>query len=38
MPLVSDPLANPIVLAAIAALGLCALVLPLALYFTLHED
>ena len=31
-----DALANPVVLAAVAALGLCALVLPIALYFTLH--
>jgi len=33
-----DALANPVVLAAVAALGLCALVLPIAFYFTLHED
>jgi hypothetical protein len=38
VPVVADPLASPIVLAAIAALGLCALVLPVALYFTFHED
>lgn len=31
-------LANPIVIAALAALGLCALVLPVALYFAFHED
>ena len=36
MPL--DALANPIVLGAVAALGLCALVLPIAFYFALHED
>ena len=35
---VTEPLANPIILAAIAAIGLCALVLPLALYFTFRED
>ena len=33
-----EALANPLVLAAMAALGVCALVLPIALYFTLHED
>jgi hypothetical protein len=33
-----EALANPLVLAAMAALGICALVLPIALYFTLHED
>jgi hypothetical protein len=33
-----DALANPLVLGAVAALGLCALVLPIALYFTLRED
>jgi hypothetical protein len=38
LPAAADPLANPIVLAGIAALGLCALVLPVALYFTFHED
>ena len=38
LPLPVDPLASPIVLAAIAAIGLCAIVLPIALYFTLHED
>jgi hypothetical protein len=38
VPMVTDPLASPIVLAGIAALGLCALVLPVALYFTFHED
>jgi hypothetical protein len=37
-PVAADTLASPIVLAGIAALGLCALVLPLALYFTFHED
>jgi hypothetical protein len=34
----TDPLANSIVLAVAAALGLCAIVLPIALYFTFHED
>jgi hypothetical protein len=34
----TEALADPIVLAAVAAIGLCALVLPIALYFTLHED
>ena len=38
LPVVADTLASPIVLAGIAALGLCALVLPVALYFTFHED
>ena len=38
LPLPADPLASPITLAAIAAIGLCAIVLPIALYFTLHED
>ena len=38
LPLPVDPLASPMTLAAIAAIGLCAIVLPVALYFTLHED
>ena len=38
LPLPVDPLASPIVLAAVAAIGVCAIVLPIALYFTLHED
>ena len=38
VPVVADPLASPIVLAGIAALGLCVVVLPLALYFTFRED
>jgi hypothetical protein len=38
LPISADPLTNPIVLAAIAALALCALVAPVALYFTLRED
>lgn len=38
LPLPADPLAHPIALAAVAALGLCAIVLPVALYFTLRED
>jgi hypothetical protein len=38
LPSLVDPLANPIVLAAIAALGLCALILPLVLYFAFQED
>jgi hypothetical protein len=38
VPVVADPLASPFVLAGIAALGLCALVLPVALYFAFHED
>ena len=33
-----EPLASSIVLAVAAALGLCAIVLPIALYFTFHED
>jgi hypothetical protein len=36
--LAPDLLANPIVMAAVAALGLCAIVLPLALYFTFQEE
>jgi hypothetical protein len=39
LPIASaDLVTNPLVLAAIAALGLCALVLPVALYFAFHED
>ena len=38
LPALSDPLASPIVVAVLAALGLCALVLPVALYFAFHED
>ncbi|MBA2301902.1 MAG: hypothetical protein H0W08_04645 [Acidobacteria bacterium] len=38
LPALTDPLANPIVLAGFAAIGLCALALPIALYFTFHED
>jgi hypothetical protein len=38
LPPVSEALANPVVLAAVVALGLCALVLPLALYFAFQED
>jgi hypothetical protein len=38
LPLPAVSLASPVVLAAIAAIGLCAIVLPVALYFTLHED
>jgi hypothetical protein len=38
VPAFGDPLASPIVIAALAALGLCALVLPVALYFAFHED
>ncbi len=30
--------ANPLVLAGVAAVALCALVLPVALYFAFHED
>ena len=33
-----DALANPILLATVAAVCLCALVLPIAFYFTLRED
>lgn len=35
VPVASDQLANPIVLAGIAAVGLCALLVPVALYFAL---
>lgn len=38
LPIPSDPLANPMILALIAALGLCLLVAPVALYFTFRED
>ena len=38
LPALTDSLANPIVLAGFAAIGLSALVLPIALYFTFHED
>jgi hypothetical protein len=34
----TDFVSNPLVLAGIAAFGLCALVLPVALYFAFHED
>lgn len=38
LPLPADPLTNPIVLGLVAALALCALVAPVALYFTFRED
>lgn len=38
LPAIGDPLASPIVVGALAALGLCALVLPVALYFAFHDD
>ena len=38
LSLPADALANPIVMAAGAALILCAIVLPLALYFTFQEE
>jgi hypothetical protein len=38
LPIPPDALASPVMLAAAAAVGLCALVLPIALYFTLRED
>ncbi|HJR59725.1 MAG TPA: hypothetical protein VJ813_10015 [Vicinamibacterales bacterium] len=38
VPVAADQLASPIVLAGILAFGLCALLLPVALYFTFHED
>lgn len=38
LPVGTDPLTSPVVLAAVAAVGFCALVLPIALYFTLRED
>jgi hypothetical protein len=38
MPTMADSMTSPIVLAAFAAFALCALVLPVALYFTFHED
>lgn len=33
-----QPLANPVVVAAVAALGISAIVLPLVLYFTFREE
>ena len=33
-----DVLANPFIMAAVAALALCAIVVPLALYFTFQEE
>ena len=33
-----EPLTNPIVIALVAALGLSAIVLPVVLYFTFHEE
>ena len=38
IPLPADALASPIIMAAGAALLLCAIVLPLALYFTFQEE
>lgn len=38
VPVAGDQLANPIVLAGIAAIGLCALLVPVVLYVALHED
>jgi hypothetical protein len=38
VPLSAEMLASPVALAAFAALGLCAIVAPIALYFTFHED
>lgn len=38
LPALSDALASPMVLAGIAAIGLCALALPVALYFAFAED
>ncbi len=38
LPVAADQLANPIVLAGVAAIGLCALLVPVALYFAFHED
>jgi hypothetical protein len=38
LPIPSDPLTNPMILAGIAALGLCLLVAPAVLYFTFRED
>ncbi|HEY0872094.1 MAG TPA: hypothetical protein VGD94_01385 [Vicinamibacterales bacterium] len=34
----ADVVSDPLVLAGIAALGLCALILPVLLYFAFHED
>lgn len=38
LPVTSDALANPIVVAALAALAFCALVVPVALYFAFADD
>lgn len=38
VPVLAEVLANPVVLAVVAALGFCLVVAPIALYFTLHED
>ena len=38
LPVPVDPLAHPIVLAGVAAFGLCLLVLPVAIYFISRED
>jgi hypothetical protein len=38
LPSIADPFASPVLLAGIVAFGLCALILPLALYFAFQED
>jgi hypothetical protein len=38
LPAVTDPLTSPVALAGMLVLGLCAVVLPLALYFAFRED
>lgn len=38
LPVMSEALTSPMVVAALAALALCALVLPVALYFAFAED
>ena len=38
LPIPAEPLSSPIILALIAAMAVCALLTPVALYFTLRED
>lgn len=38
MALLESPTTNPVVVAAVAALGISAIVLPIVLYFTFHEE
>lgn len=38
LPLTAEPLSHPAILAVLVALGFCAVLAPVALYFTLRED